>query len=169
MSMRLLPAFIEPQTHIHTALDDLESFLWVLLWVIVHALKDIDGAKAANPGIELMLDAWSGDAKSNFGKLAIAEWSWKDVVFGGLVKEWLDIFSRACHETRKLVKHLRTIPPNNQEGSDWRRTCDQLESYCMKFYEAVLKSGFKHLEDIRNYSNWTEAVATNLQESSMEF
>lgn len=47
----------------HTALDDLESFLWLL---IVHASKDIEGARANNPGIQLTLDAWQGDGDVNY-------------------------------------------------------------------------------------------------------
>jgi hypothetical protein len=164
MSVGLLGSCLEPQSHIHTALDDLESFLWVLIWGIVHASKDIHGAKAANRGIQLMLDAWSGDVSYNLSKHAIAERSWKDMVFGGLIKEWLNIFNRASNKTWKLLMHMRMIPLNNQEGSDWRRACDRLESYCIETYEAVLKSGFEHLEDIRDYSNWTEVVAANLQE-----
>jgi hypothetical protein len=42
--MRLLISCQLRETIIHTALDDLESFLWVLIWGIVHASKDIEGA-----------------------------------------------------------------------------------------------------------------------------
>jgi hypothetical protein len=169
MSMRLLNACQGKRTTIHTALDDLESFLWLLIWGIVYASKDIDGAKTANEGIELMLIAWSGDAKSNLNKLAAAERSWEDVVFGGLIKEWLGIFTRASDDTWKFMKHLPTIPLDDQLGSEWRRACDWLESYCMKTYEAVLKSGFKHLEEVRRYSNWEEVVVANSQVQPMEY
>jgi hypothetical protein len=169
MSMRLLAAYQGNLTIIHTALDDLESFLWLLIWGIVYASKDIDGAKAANVGIEQMLIAWSGDATSNLTKLTAAERSWDDVVFGGLIQEWLGIFTKAESDTKKFMKHLPTIPLDNQLGSEWRRACDWLESYCMKTYEAVLKSGFNHLEEVRKYSNWTDVVVANSQVQPMEY
>ena len=51
VSMRILSAWSMKEKIIYTALDDLESFLWLLIWCIVHATKDIEGAKAANKGI----------------------------------------------------------------------------------------------------------------------
>jgi hypothetical protein len=159
MSTRLLNELQLRETFFHTALDDLESFLWVLIWGIVHASKDIDGADASNEAIQPMLRAWSGDAQINSAKLSIASRLWTDTVFQNLIDEWLDIFARVDYETRSVVRHLPTIPPDNQEGSKWRIGCDWLESHCMKTYEAVLKSGFKHLEDVRKYSDWTVVVA----------
>ena len=57
MFLRLLEALLGRKTIIHNALDDLESFLWVLIWGIVHASKDIEGAKTVNGGIDRMLTA----------------------------------------------------------------------------------------------------------------
>src|ERR1700723_1889280 len=108
MSIRLLIACQLRETIIHTALDDLESFLWVLIWGIVHAIKDIVGANN-NRGIRLMLNAWSGDVKSNWSKLTIVEVTWEDAVFGGLIKEWLDIFKRARDGARPLMRYMPTI------------------------------------------------------------
>jgi hypothetical protein len=43
----------------------LESFLWLLICAIVYDSKDIEGAKTANRGIQLILEAeyskWSGE------------------------------------------------------------------------------------------------------------
>ena len=41
MSTCILCALQGQSAIIHTALDDLESFFWVLIWGIVHASKDI--------------------------------------------------------------------------------------------------------------------------------
>ncbi len=92
MSLRLLAAWQLGKTTIHTALDDLESFLWLLIWGIVHTTKDIEGAKTANRGIEGMLDAWSDDVISNLNKYYVTEKMWEDAVFGGLIEEWSGIF-----------------------------------------------------------------------------
>jgi hypothetical protein len=57
-----------------------------------------------------------------------------------------------------MLEHMPTIPLDNQE-SRWLRACDWLESHGMKTYQAVFKSGFGHLKDVKKYSDWTEVVA----------
>jgi hypothetical protein len=61
ISLRLLVAWQQVVNRgrrpaIHTAVDDLASFLWLLIWVIAHVLKDKETATENNPGIEL----WEG-------------------------------------------------------------------------------------------------------------
>ena len=158
MSMRLLAACQGGQAVVHTALDDLESFLWLLIWGIVYASKDIEGAKAANRGIQLMLDAWSGDAKSNRSKLPTAQASWKDAVFGDLIREWLGIFLRTHEENEQFTEEMST---RRLDGEGWEEICDELESYCKDIYKEVLESGFRHLDGVREYSDWDKVVAAN--------
>ena len=161
MSMRILGLWQGHESVFHTALDDLESFLWVLIWCIVHLSKDIEGARANNRGINLMLDAWSSNVKSKMDKLSVAKRSWKDAVFGGLVGKWLNIFGRVLEDTSDLIEFLSTHQVNSKEGSRWTRKCDQLELFCKKTYEEILRSGFEHLEVIRHYSDWKAVVAAN--------
>jgi len=163
MSTRILGACDLEETIIHTALDDLESFLWVLIWGIVHASKEIEGANN-NRGIRLMLNAWWGDAKSNRSKLPTAERDWKDAVFGSLIKEWLGILTTASDGAGPLMSHMPTIPLDNQPGSRWSNACDWLESHCRKTYEDILKSGFNHLKEVEKYSSWEDVVAANAPE-----
>jgi hypothetical protein len=160
MSMRLLDARQLRGTIIHTALDDLESFLWLLIWGIVYASKDIEGAKGANGGIQLMLDAWSGDVKSNRTKLSTAEHSWDDAVFGDLIQEWLETFRKARRENRRITGEMSTMRLGSQE---WDNACNELESYCKDTYTKVLESGFRHLEGVRDYSDWDRVVAANFR------
>jgi hypothetical protein len=162
MSMRLLTARQLRETIIHTALDDLESFVWILIWGIVYASKDIEGAKGANRGIELMLDAWSGDVISNRTKLATAENSWKDAVFGDLIREWLNTFREARQENERFTEDMSTMRLGSQE---WDNACNELESYCKDIYKNLLESGFRHLEGVREYSDWDKVVAANLRRS----
>jgi hypothetical protein len=42
----------------------LEPFLWLLIWAIVYASQDIEGAKTANR-IQLILEACPGNVVSN--------------------------------------------------------------------------------------------------------
>ena len=158
MSMRLLAAWQVRERIIHTAVDDLESFLWLLIWGIVYASKDIEGAMTANRGIQLMLDAWSGDVKSNRSKLSAAEKSWKDVVFGDLIREWLNTFQRAHEENERLTEDMSLVDVDSQE---WDGACSELESYCKGIYKEVLESGFRYLEGVREYSDWDKVVAAN--------
>jgi hypothetical protein len=108
-----------------------------------------------------MLNAWSGNVQANVTRLAIARCNWNDAVFGGLIKEWLDIFRRAFDGASPLMDYMPNIPLDNQPGSQWSKACDWLESHCMKTYEDILKSGFDHLKDIGMYSNWGEVVVAN--------
>ena len=148
---------------IHTALDDLESFLWVLLWGIAYTSKDIEAAMTANRGIQVMLDAWSGDLMTNMAKLTAAR-RWKDAVFGDLIREWLDIFDKADEENRRVTEDMSYMRLGSQE---WDDACNELESYCKDIYKEVLESGFKYLEGVREYSDWDKVVAANIRRSVM--
>jgi hypothetical protein len=161
MSMRLLDTWQLRGTIIHTALDDLESFLWLLIWGIVHASKNIAGAKGTNRGIELMLVAWSGGLLSNRTKLSAAEDNWDDAVFGDLIQEWLETFRKARRENRRITGEMSTMRLGSQE---WDNACNELESYCKDTYTKVLESGFRHLEGgVRDYSDWDRVVAANFR------
>ena len=158
MSNQLLHAIEGRDPAIHTALDDLESFLWVLIWGIVHASKDIQGARVKNKGIQRMLDAWQRDNKLKRSAIEI----WRDAVFGDLIEEWLLIFAIARRDNRQLIEYLPTIPLDNQQGSEWSSACDRLEAYYTKTYEKILKSGFSHLKNVKRYSTWEEVVLANV-------
>ena len=158
--MRLLFALQRGNTTIQTALDDLESFLWLLIWGIVHAVKDIDGAKAANQGIPAMLDAWSGGVDTNSNKLSIAQRRWRDAVFGDLIQKWLGLFEPADRDNEQIAKVMSTTTVGSQE---WNDACNGLEIYCKKIYNEVLESGFRHLQEVKRYSKWDEVVAANSQ------
>jgi len=158
MSIRLLGALQAHKSVIHTALDDLESFLWLLIWGIVNTSKDIEGAKTANEGIQLMLVAWSGDVIYNRSKLTTAESSWKDAVFGDLIREWLGTFRRASREDERLTEDMSFMGVGSQE---WDDACSELESYCKDIYKKVLESGFRYLEGVREYTDWDKVVAVN--------
>jgi len=159
MSIRLLSAWQGRQTVIHTALDDLESFLWVLMWGIVYASKDIEGAKTANGGIQLMLDAWSGDVIYNRTKYSTVE-SWEDAVFGDLIQEWFNTFRQASRENKRVTEDMSIMDLGSQE---WDDACDELESYCKDIYKEVLESGFRYLEGVREYSDWDKVVAATVR------
>jgi hypothetical protein len=160
MSMRLLDALFTQDSIIHTALDDLESFVWILIWGIVNASKDIEGAMTANRGIQSMLIAWSGDVVTNMAKLSIALGSWKDAVFGDLIREWNGIFLRAREEAERLTEDVSSMQLGSRE---WDDACNELESYTKDIYKEVLESGFKYLEGVKEYPDWDKVVAANVR------
>jgi hypothetical protein len=163
MSLRIVDALIQNESVIRTALDDLESFLWVLIWGIVYASKDIEGAREVNKGIDYMLSAWSGDLRYNKSEQS-ADTVWKDAVFGDLIKKWMSIFKAANERNGKLLEHLPSIPTE----SKWTLACDVLETRFTDVYEEVLKFGFAELRKVEKYSDWTRVVAATAQSARSE-
>lgn len=156
MSIRLLHAWKIRQKIFHTALNDLESFLWVLIWGIVYASKDIKGTKAYNQEIKHMLLVW----KANDGfKHTIAHEFWSDSklnpVFGDLIQEWLMTSNQARIVANQVTEKMSTIQLGSQE---WDEACNELESYCENIYREVLESGFRYLGRIREYFDWDKVV-----------
>ena len=143
---------------IHTAVDDLESFLWVLIWVIAHILQNDERATSRNRGIPILLETFSGDLIAQGSKEShVSEWD--DVVFGGLITEWMNTFREARKEVRQ---HTRNLAKLSSDSPEWQSACGELEAYCTTVYERVLVSGFKHLGVIRTYSDWDEVVNANI-------
>lgn len=130
---------------IHTAVDDLESFLWLLIWVVAHVLKEKERVTKYNLGINLILDNWSGK-ETYMSKGEIAAKRWKDAVFGKVIRTWSKIFDDAEDE---IDTHTQAMAAQPMGSSGWKGACDELKTFCKKIYEEVLESGFKHLEEIK--------------------
>lgn len=159
MSVRLLGAWINQWPIIQTAVDDLESFLWLLIWAIVHILKDKERATTHNIGIEIMLQTYSASIVSQRSKEINVECYWTDIVSRGLIQKWINIFRLARIDIQKLSQDLIETPLDSPQRGF---VCSRLELYCMRIYNDVLNSGFEHLEDIRKYSTWDEVVDANM-------
>ena len=145
---------------IQTAVDDLESFLWILIWVIVEILKGNETAMGHNPAIRLMMRAWSGDLVANMSK-GTASALWSDAVFGELIEDWLNIFSRA---SKKNDSYTRAASATTIGSPEQDEVSEKLQSYSEEIYEKVLKSGFQHLEHVKRYSSWEEVVDANVSQ-----
>jgi hypothetical protein len=143
-----------------TAIDDLESFLWVLLWALANILERVEGASAAeiNATALFMKNVLEKkDPKHTMVKLVIAQnfWISRDAVFGGLIKNWTDIFESASMRVGSYALRVAETPAR---CSDREEACDELESFCRGVYEAVLTSGYRHLEGISQYSCWKDVI-----------
>jgi hypothetical protein len=146
------------QPVIHTAIDDLESFFWILVWVIVHVLKGNATATGNNPSITNLFRIFSYDMSSQVAKGGEMQ-LWQDVVFGELFREWSHIFQNA---NQKVVSYARAAA-SARPGRERDESCDKLESYSKTVYNDVLESGFRHLEQIRRFSTWDEVVSANAE------
>ena len=146
------------QPVIHTAIDDLESFFWILVWVIVHVLKGNTTATENNPRILTLFHMFSGGLSSQMAKGGEMQW-WQDAVFGELIQEWSHILQNA---NQKVVSYARAAASAGP-GRERDESCDKLESYSKTVYNDVLESGFRHLEQIRRFSTWDEVVNANAE------
>ena len=145
-----------------TAVDDLESFLWVLLWTLADILEGVEGAAKINPAILLIKQTFEKkDPFSTLVKVLLAReiWIHRDVVFGGLIRDWLDIFESA---SKRVSSYALRVAGTPARSSDQEEACDELESFCRGVYEAVLTSGYSHLEGIGQYSCWKDVVEASI-------
>ena len=160
LSIRLLLAW-KIQSHkqqwpiIQTAVDDLESFYWILIWAIAHILKDQKKATGYDPGIDMILDIFLGDMESQAYKESIVHTWWNSTVFGGLFKGWMDIFQQARQDLPTFSQNFFKVSSDSQKQEE---ACNELESYCMTTYKNVLESGFRHLKQVREHPNWDKVV-----------
>ena len=162
MSMRLLNASEYRDEIIQTALDDLESFLWLLVWGIVNALNATPGANDANKGLKRMTQVFSGGLESYKNKFTTAKLYWKDAVFGDLIKEWLNVVEKTHEANVEFTKVMSTMKLGSGE---WGKKCVEVERYCKKIYKKILESGFKHLNEVKTYVDWNRVVAANYRKS----
>jgi len=103
----------------------------------------------------------SKDLEKNLRKAVFAEYLWvqHDVVFGGLIQTWMEIFRPAGDCVRSYTHRVAETPAGS---SDREEACNELESFCKGIYEAVLTSGYRHLEGIRQYSCWKDVVEASM-------
>ncbi|KAH9044502.1 hypothetical protein EDB85DRAFT_1884997 [Lactarius pseudohatsudake] len=87
---------------LHTAVDDLEFFLWVLVWSLVHILKKSNNENSSIHRIghtfssSQILEVLTREHKIKY---------WKDLVFGDLIQEWVKFSANS----RDFVLHLEDL------------------------------------------------------------
>ena len=157
MSSRLLTAWLQNAPTVHTAVDDLESFLWVFVWVLIHILKKFE--KIKNSTIDALAVSLSSYSIAGvMARESIVDINWEDVVFGDLLQKWLTTSQMA----RKAVKqHIKTGFVLEHDVGSQQKAFDQFEEYCKTVYTEFIQTGYKHLESIRRYSDWNAVVEAN--------
>ena len=157
MALRLLYAWDTDQPIIHTAIDDLESFLWVLVWALVHILKEFGTTR--NLDIEKLAETFSSHSIDPIMKrVSILKRAWKDIVFGGLIREWFAISQDASFD---VEQPLEIVFGSQNDNCVNQAAFDQLEEYCRTIYMKYIRAGQKYLENIRKYPDWKAVVEGN--------
>ena len=158
MSVRLLSAWDDDQPIVHTAVDDLESFLWVLVWALVHILKEF--GTTSNSTVDQLAERLSSySIPQILMRESTVQRRWKDVVFGGLIREWLAISLEA---SLAVEQHVGSVfRSGNDVDRQHEAAFDRLEEYCRTVYVELIQTGNRHLESIRRYSDWKAVVEAN--------
>ena len=92
MSAHLLNAWDMGNRALHTAADDLESVLWVLVWSLTCIFKEV--AKISNEKstiLRLEVVFYSRRFDGILRRELLVEQSWNDEVFKNLIMDWLSI------------------------------------------------------------------------------
>ena len=152
MSLRFLRALQRDRRVLHTPVDDLESFLWVLVWSLVHIL--ISMKKDNNEGLQedneedLQLRMILTVLSSRYipdvtDRETLVADGWPDIVFGGLILEWLEI----AKDSRRLVMRLQKAFLRSSDNDARERNLDQKIAV-----ERLTKSSFKQGTSISKIS-----------------
>jgi hypothetical protein len=148
MSERLLLAWYIHKPITHTAIDDLESFLWVLFWALVHILYGFGTTKnmALKKQAEWLSSRYIPEIFMR--KYTIEDSGWEDAVFEDLLREWLAISQKASLVVKEHWRRSGHEVDFQQGAFDW------LEEHCRTVYMEYIQAGYKHLESIRRYPDW---------------
>ena len=163
MSLRFLRALQRDRRVLHTPVDDLESFLWVLVWSLVHIL--ISMKKDNNEGLQedneedLQLRMILTVLSSRYipdvtDRETLVADGWPDMVFGGLILEWLEI----AKDSRRLVMRPQTAFLRSSDNDARERNLDHIEDCGSETYKKFFQAGYKHLQNIREFSDWEAVV-----------
>ncbi|KAH9028333.1 hypothetical protein EDB84DRAFT_1272308 [Lactarius hengduanensis] len=160
ISWRLVNAWCGNKPALHTAADDLESFMWVLVWSLVHIFKKVANITIESATINRLAHAFSSyDPSVIIGKGIILE-LWPDQVFGDLIREWLGISFDSRRFLAQVEKSLSASESTNDVDLQ-KRTWDGLEKYCGEVHNKFIRAGYAHLENIRGYGDWEAVIDKN--------
>ncbi|KAH8997245.1 hypothetical protein EDB92DRAFT_1400769 [Lactarius akahatsu] len=143
MSTRLLDAWDLGEPALHTAVDDLESFLWVLIWSLVYIFKKFATMTNLDSIIHRLGHALSSRKFLEIiRKESIAD-RWTDKVFGDLIRDWLRIPVTSRTDVRELQETSLGLVNDGDTSDAQKRIFDELDERCGKAYKE-----FIHNQDI---------------------
>jgi hypothetical protein len=148
ISRRILDAWSINEPTLHTAIDDLESFAWVVLWTALHKSRK-QSIKEKN-----WLWALSGDYIDAVAakKCAIMRDKFDHKYFSEDVQPLLPLlmawFSLANAAETKLDEFIQEHLPSSRDGEDFQipsQTFQKLEELCLDYYVRYLQEAVKFL------------------------
>lgn len=163
MSLRALQHWKFPRKiQKHTAIDDLESFMWLLIWYLLQAghasqslsteeriaYADFDSSsygKVLNTRHELkaMLVDYDSSMPPPFNTVAFL------APFMGILKPWADTIIKA----QKLMANI-VVQAYRQNAMDNTTTHKTMEDLCIKALNECINTGLKEVEGIKE--NWDD-------------
>lgn len=157
ISTHLFNAWDTGDEALHTAADDLESFLWVLIWSLVNIFKKVATINNRKSKILRLDAALSG---STFNEIlrreTLIEISWHDKVFKHLIDDWLNISRRSRTTVVDCERRLLTLVDAEKD------IFDKLDKHCGAVYEEFIRTGYEHLKTIRRkYPTWNDVMDYN--------
>jgi hypothetical protein len=155
MSWRLLFALFNDEQVLHTPVDDLESFLWVLVsslaYILAPKITDEDSKMIRRISTSLS----SRYIPDIFLREEYVKEDWPDMVFGDLLLEWLEI----AKNSRSAIDRLQEALLRSLGDSDAQeRNLDDIEDCCRETYKKFLQAGYKQIRNIREFSDWEAVV-----------
>ncbi|KAH9009970.1 hypothetical protein EDB85DRAFT_2298298 [Lactarius pseudohatsudake] len=160
ISLRLVNAWAANKPALHAAADDLESFMWVLVWSLVHIFKKFATITIDSATINRLAQAFSSfDTRTVLSKSSTLRY-WPDKVFGDLIEEWRRISNDSHEFLRQVEKALLAAESRNDMDSQ-KTEWDRLEKHCGEVYIKFIRAGYAHLENIRGYGDWEAVIAKN--------
>ncbi|KAH8999062.1 hypothetical protein EDB92DRAFT_2111150 [Lactarius akahatsu] len=162
MSIRLLDEWYLDNPVLHTAIDDLESFLWVLVWSLVRISKELAKIPNRNSIIHRLGHIVSS---RNYTDMLLKERlikrQWTDKVFRGLIRDWLRISETSRTVVSELQQTLIELVNDGDTSDAQKRIFDELDERCGKVCKEFIQSGYRHLQAIEKFSNWRDVVDFN--------
>jgi hypothetical protein len=143
LSERVLWGWISQENPVHTAIDDLESFVWVLLWTLLHTIQRHDELSRKEA---IWLDGLLSD---DYGRLADAKASIRSQIddlitmartskglsaLAPLLQTWSDL---AHKSSLRLEMKLKSRPSN-----------DDFHAFCKGWYQKYIETGLSHLQNL---------------------
>ena len=156
MSMHLLNAWDRNAQVLHTAADDLESFLWVLIWSLVKILKKVASITNENSTILRLEKALSSHSFNSI--LRRESLAYQELAFMDFIDDWWKIKQDAHSAIGKLEMRLRF----SNKDFEIQDIFNELDKYCLVVYEKFIKEGYKHLHIIQmKFASWEDVINHN--------
>ncbi|KAJ6470600.1 hypothetical protein C8R47DRAFT_1325203 [Mycena vitilis] len=157
MSFSLLQKWSQPEAHLHTGLDDLESFIWIFVWEVLHQghkrrllspmdKQHLQGLMSTDPAVLALakrgvLTAFEKDADM-FDDSYLSPYI-------KLLNEWSVRSDSARPVMRRLMSGYRKRADGDEGGI--ADDLKEIEKLCFETGHKYLETGFKHLNELPGF------------------